>query len=283
MKLIAFARDGRRSIGVVRDDSVVDVTLRKPAWTTLVDVLRHDGLEELRSISQSAADYPLADVDLLKPINRPDKILCVGVNYRDRPGEYRDGADPPRYPSLFVRFPGSLVAHGDALIRPRESIELDYEGELAIVIGRAGRRIADAQARDYIAGFTVANDGSVRDWIRQGKFNVTPGKNFERSGSLGPWLVTADDVPDGPLRVRTTVNGELRQDATTDQMLFPIPHLIAYISSFCELSPGDLILTGTPSGAGARFYPPRYLVPGDVVEVDVSHVGTLINTVAADE
>ena len=179
-----------------------------------------------------------------------------------------------------MRFPDSLVAHRAPLIRPRESTDFDYEGELAIVIGRAGRRIAEAQARDHIAGFTVANDGSVRDWIRHGKFNVTPGKNFEASGSLGPWLVTADEVPDEPLRVRTTVNGELRQDATTDQMLFPIPHLIAYISSFCTLLPGDLILTGTPAGAGARFDPPRYLVPGDVVEVDVSHVGTLVNVVA---
>jgi len=283
MKLIAFTRNGRRSIGIVQGDGVVDIGLRKPEWTTLVDVLRNDGLWELRSIAQSAADYRLADVGLLKPIERPDKILCVGVNYRDRPGEYHDGADPPRYPSLFVRFPGSLVPHGAALIRPRESLQLDYEGELAIVIGRAGRRIAAAQARDFIAGFTVANDGSVRDWIRHGKFNVTPGKNFERSGSLGPWLVTADDVPDEPLRVQTTVNGDLRQDATTDQMLFPIPQLIAYISSFCELLPGDLILTGTPTGAGARFDPPRYLVPGDRVEVSVSHVGTLANTVAADE
>jgi 2-keto-4-pentenoate hydratase/2-oxohepta-3-ene-1,7-dioic acid hydratase in catechol pathway len=268
MKVIAFDRQGRRSVGIVKGDGVVDVGLRKPAWTTVVDVLQRNGLSELQRLSQSAADYALSDVELLKPIDRPDKILCVGVNYRDRPGEYRDGADPPRYPSLFVRFPGSLVAHGTALIRPRESIELDYEGELAVVIGRAGRRIAESQARE---------------WIRHGKFNVTPGKNFERSGALGPWLVTADDVPVEPLRVRTTVNGDLRQDATTDQMLFPIPRLIAYISSFCELLPGDVILTGTPSGAGARFDPPQYLVPGDRVEVDVSHIGTLVNTVAGDE
>src|SRR5262245_21649200 len=132
MKLIAFTRDGRRSIGVVDGDRVVDVTLRKPAWTTLVDVLQRDGLEELRSMPTSVADYALADVELLKPIERPDKILCVGVNYRDRPGEYHDGADVPRYPSLFVRFPGSLVAHGAHVIRPPESIELDYEGELAL-------------------------------------------------------------------------------------------------------------------------------------------------------
>jgi 2-keto-4-pentenoate hydratase/2-oxohepta-3-ene-1,7-dioic acid hydratase in catechol pathway len=283
MRVIAFARNGRRSIGLLQGNRVIDVTARKAACATLVDVLRSDGLSELQSISQSAADYAFDDVELLKPIDRPDKILCVGVNYRDRPGEYRDGTEPPRYPSLFVRFPGSLVAHGADLVRPRESIQLDYEGELAIVIGRAGRRIAEAQAHDFIAGFTVANDGSVRDWIRHGRFNVTPGKNFERSGSLGPWLVTTDDVPDEPLKVRTTVNGDLRQDATTDQMLFPIPFLIAYISSFCELLPGDVIFTGTPSGAGARFDPPRYLVPGDRVEVDVSHVGTLVNTVAGDE
>jgi 2-keto-4-pentenoate hydratase/2-oxohepta-3-ene-1,7-dioic acid hydratase in catechol pathway len=280
MKLIAFSEKGRRSIGIVREAGVIDIGRHRRGWTTIVDVLRAGGLRDLQSIAESPADLALADVELLKPIDRPDKILCVGVNYRDRPAEYRDGAEPPRYPSLFVRFPDSLVAHRAPLLRPRESTDFDYEGELAIVIGRAGRRIAEAEARDHIAGFTVANDGSVRDWIRHGKFNVTPGKNFEGSGSLGPWLVTADDVPDAPLRVRTTVNGELRQDATTDQMLFPIPHLIAYISSFCTLLPGDLILTGTPAGAGARFEPPRYLAPGDVVEVDVTHVGTLVNVVA---
>ena len=283
MKLAAFRLHGRRSIGIVRDDGVVDVSRRMPGLTDLVEVLRQGGLTALESLASSAPDHALADVEILKPIERPDKILCVGVNYRDRPGEYRDGAEPPRYPSLFVRFPDSLVAHGADLIRPRESMELDYEGELAIVIGRAGRRVTEAHARDLIAGFSVANDGSVRDWMRHGKFNVTQGKNFERSGALGPWLVTADEVPDVPLRIQTFVNGELRQDATTDQMLFPIPHLISYITSFCTLQPGDVILTGTPTGAGARFDPPRYLAPGDVVKVDVSHVGTLVNTVAADE
>lgn len=283
MKLIGFRHQGRRSVGIVRDGGVIDAGLRTPGWTDLVDVLRQDGLTALETMASSAPDHAIADVEIGKPLERPGKILCVGVNYRDRPGEYRDGAEPPRYPSLFVRFPDSLVAHGAGLIRPRESMELDYEGEVAIVIGRAGRRVTEAQARDLIAGFTVANDGSVRDWMRHGKFNVTQGKNFERTGSLGPWLVTSDEIPAEPLRLKTTVNGELRQDATTDQMLFPIPHLISYISTFCTLQPGDVILTGTPTGAGARFDPPRYLVPGDVVTVDVSHVGTLVNTVTADD
>jgi 2-keto-4-pentenoate hydratase/2-oxohepta-3-ene-1,7-dioic acid hydratase in catechol pathway len=283
MKLVAFQREGRRSIGIVRENGIVDVTKRVPSLTTLVDVLRGGGLAALEAIAESQADCTLDEVELLKPIERPDKILCVGVNYRDRPGEYRDGAEAPRYPSLFVRFPDSLVPHRADLIRPRESREFDYEGELAVVIGRSGRRIAEAHARDCIAGFTVANDGSVRDWLRHGKFNVTQGKNFDRSGSIGPWIVTTDAMPAGPLRVRTRVNGEERQNDTTDRLLFPFDYLISYLSTFTTLEPGDMILTGTPNGAGARFNPPKWLIPSDVVEVDVSGIGVLSNAVADEQ
>jgi len=168
-------------------------------------------------------------------------------------------------------------------VRPRESEQLDYEGELVVVIGNGGRRIAKDQALTHVLGYSCANEGSVRDWLRHSKFNVTQGKNFDRSGAIGPYLVTAEEVGDAPLRVTTRVNGEVRQDDTSDRMIFPIPYLISYLSAFCSLEPGDVILTGTPSGAGARFDPPRYLQPGDIVEVEISRVGTLHNTVVDDD
>ena len=164
-------------------------------------------------------------------------------------------------------------------MRPPESKQLDYEGEIALVIGRKGRRIAESDATTHIAGYTICNEGTIRDWLRHGKFNVTPGKNFERSGSLGPWVVTSDEIGMAPMRVITRVNGEVRQDETTDRMIFPISFLVSYISRFCTLEPGDIIVTGTPTGAGARFDPPRFLVPGDVVEVEVPRIGTLRNGV----
>jgi 5-carboxymethyl-2-hydroxymuconate isomerase len=174
------------------------------------------------------------------------------------------------------------VAHGAPVVRPRESEQLDYEGEIALVIGRGGRRIAENAAPEHVFGYSCANEGSVRDWLRHSKFNVTQGKNFDRSGSLGPWIVTADEVGSEPLRVATRVNSELRQDDTSVRMLFPMPYLISYLSTFCALEAGDVILSGTPAGAGARLDPPRYLKPGDRVEVEVSRVGVLHNTVVDD-
>jgi 5-carboxymethyl-2-hydroxymuconate isomerase len=168
-------------------------------------------------------------------------------------------------------------------VRPRESEQLDYEGEIVIVIGKGGRRIPEASALSHVFGYSCANEGSVRDWLRHSKFNVTQGKNFDRSGSIGPYLVTADEVGAEAIRVTTRVNAEVRQDDTSDRMIFKMPYLIHYISTFCTLEPGDVILTGTPSGAGARFDPPRYLKPGDRVDVEISRVGVLSNTVVDDE
>jgi 2-keto-4-pentenoate hydratase/2-oxohepta-3-ene-1,7-dioic acid hydratase in catechol pathway len=177
----------------------------------------------------------------------------------------------------------SFSAHGEPILRPRESVQLDYEGEVVLVIGRGGRRIPRESAMSHVFGYSGANEGSVRDWLRHARFNVTPGKNFDRSGSIGPYVVTADEAGTAPLRVITRVNGEIRQDDTTDRMIFPMDFLIHYISTFCTLEPGDIILTGTPSGAGARFDPPRYLRPGDVVEVEISRVGLLRNEVRDDD
>ncbi len=227
----------------------------------------------------AAPDLALDAVEFLPPVPVPDKIVCVGVNYADRNTEYKD-LDVPKYPNIFLRTPGSFVGHRAALLRPPESPQLDYEGEAAIIIGTGGRRIARERALAHIAGLTCMNEGTIRDWTRHGTFNVTQGKNFDRSGAIGPWLVTADELAGyDDLKVMTRVNGETRQNDTTAHLVFPFAALIAYISTWTELKPGDVIATGTPIGAGARFKPPRYLVPGDVVEVEVAGVGILANPV----
>jgi 2-keto-4-pentenoate hydratase/2-oxohepta-3-ene-1,7-dioic acid hydratase in catechol pathway len=237
-----------------------------------------------RSIAALAQnDYGLDDVRVLSPIGRHSRYFCIGVNYPDRNEEYKDGSERPTYPSLFMRSHTSFSAPGEPIVRPRESDQLDYEGEIVLVIGSGGRRISQESALSHVFGYTCANEGSVRDWLRHSKFNVTQGKNFDRSGSIGPWVVTADEVGPAPLRVTTRVNGEVRQDDTSDRMLFSISYLISYLSTFCTLESGDVILSGTPSGAGARFDPPRYLKPGDVVEVEVRRVGLLSNTVIDDD
>lgn len=282
MKLATFeARGGRVSYGIVRNDGVIDAGARlAKQFPDLRAVLSAGALGQLSALEvQASPDFALSEVRLLKPIPNPGKILCVGVNYPERAAEYKDNPDAPKYPSIFVRFPASLVAHDEPIVRPPESPQLDYEGEVALVIGRKGRRVKESDALAHVAGYTICNEGTIRDWLRHGKFNVTPGKNFERTGAMGPWLLTADEIGSRPMRIVTRVNGEVRQDDTTDRMIFPIPFLIPYVSRFCTLEPGDILVTGTPTGAGARFDPPRYLVPGDAVEVEVSGIGVLRNRV----
>ncbi|HXP29825.1 MAG TPA: fumarylacetoacetate hydrolase family protein [Stellaceae bacterium] len=283
MRLLTYRHKGRVSLGAVAADGIVDLGNRlRSELRGLREILAADALDEVRRVAEAAApEIPLGEIEYLPPIADPDKILCVGVNYANRNAEYRDNSELPKYPSLFMRTRGSFVGHEAPIIRPHESEQLDYEGEIVLVIGRGGRRIPREQALRHIAGLTIMNEGSVRDWARHGKFNVTQGKNFERSGAIGPWLVTADSCPDlGCLRVTTRVNGETRQDDTVQSLIFPFDYLINYISTFTELKPGDVISTGTPVGAGARFDPPRWLKPGDVVEVAVSGIGTLSNPVA---
>ena len=283
MKLLTFRSADRVSWGALVADGIVDLGARFGArFPTLRDAIAAEALGELAAAIKSAkADIPLASARPMLPIPNPEKIICVGVNYANRNEEYRDGSERPKYPSLFYRAPRSFAAHGEAIWRPRESEQLDYEGEIALVIGRPGRRIAREAALSHIAGFTCLNEGTLRDWLRHGKFNVTQGKNFDRSGAIGPWLATPDEI--GALdrmRVTTRVNGETRQDDTVASMIFPFEYLLNYISTFTTLVPGDVIATGTPTGAGARFDPPRWLRPGDRVEVEVSGIGTLANTIA---
>jgi len=280
VKLATFAAGTRVSYGIVTGAGLVDAGARLAA--TLPDLpsaLRANALDQVAALSDAAADFRLDEVKLLKPIVRPGKTVCVGVNYAGRNAEYKDAADQQKYPSLFLRIPESFVAHQEPLIRPPESSQLDYEGELAVIIGREGRRIPSSAAMQHVAGYTVCNEGTVRDWCRHGKFNVTAGKNFAHSGSMGPFFVTKDEIGEGPLRVVTRVNGDVRQDETTDRLIFSIPALVSYISTFCTLEPADVIVTGTPTGAGVRFDPPRFLVAGDRVDVEVPAVGTLTNTV----
>jgi 2-keto-4-pentenoate hydratase/2-oxohepta-3-ene-1,7-dioic acid hydratase in catechol pathway len=282
MKLASYDHNGRASWGVVTDDvRIIDVRPRLPRFHTLLDVLRADALEEVReTIIDVRPDFKVGEVELLPPVLAPEKILCIGVNYANRNEEYKDQSELPKYPSMFFRTPGSFVGNGQNLIRPPESEQLDYEGEIVLVIGKECHRIAASQAAEHIAGYTLCNEGTIRDWLRHAKFNVTQGKNFDRSGSLGPWMVTADEIEYGrPMHLTTRVNGEIRQDDTTANLIFDFGALLSYITTFTTLKPGDMIVSGTPTGAGARFDPPKWLKPGDLVEVTVAEIGTLSNGV----
>ena len=282
MRLASFKANGRTSYGAVTGDgSIVDLGRKLAKYPSLLDVFRAGALGEARAAATGPADFQIKDVELLPPILSPEKNICVGINYPDRAAEYKGSVDAPKYPNLFCRFPTSLVGAEQPIIRPKVSDKFDYEGEIVLVIGKVGRHVPQEQALAMIGGFTLGNEGSVRDWLRHGSLNVTQGKNFDKSGSLGPWVVTTDEVdPAKPLRVTTTVNGELRQDDTTDRLTWGFAWLISYISTFATLKPGDYIWTGTPTGAGVHRNPPVWLKPGDVVEVASPQIGVLRNTVA---
>ncbi len=268
--------------GAVMDAGLIAISPLFPDWPTLREVIAAGALPRLADAA--AARAPTHDPGAVTfdiPVPSPEKIICVGVNFPDRNAEYKDGQDAPPNPSLFVRFPRSFTGHSRPLIRPPESHQLDYEGEIAVVIGKPGRRIAERDALTHVAALTLCNEGTLRDWVRHAKFNVTQGKNFDASGSLGPWLVPfLDEGQIADIRLTTRVNGELRQDDRTSRMIFPFRRIIAYVSTFTTLVPGDIIVCGTPTGAGARLDPPVWLRPGDVVEVTADGIGTLMNTVA---
>ncbi len=282
MKFVTCRHGNRTTWGAVTQDGegVVDLGRRLPDIADLTSALETGSLDKARdAASWAEADFTLSEVVFERTIPRPKKIFCIGVNYGGRNTEYTDSSSSTK-PSVFVRFPESLTGHDQGLIRPPESEQLDYEGEIVAVIGRRGRRIAQEDAREHIAGLTLGNEGTIRDWLRHGKFNVTQGKNWEKSGSMGPWLVTLDEIGEfEDLRLQTRVNGELRQDDTPATMAYPIEYQIEYLSTFITLEPGDVIYTGTPTGAGARLDPPVWLVPGDVVEVSVEGIGILRNTI----
>ena len=285
MRFLTFSKDDQESWGVITDQGIIDLGQR--VGGSLHAVLQDGKLEAMKELAAGLeADFPSEGVRYLPPIRTPEKIACVGVNYANRNAEYKDGSEAPKFPSLFMRTADSLTGHDQPLVRPPESHQLDYEGEIVIIIGKEGRRIAEDDAYEHIAGLTIMNEGTLRDWVRHAKFNVTQGKNFVHSGAIGPWMVTADEFTAEQfenMRVTTTVNGEVRQDDTTASMMFPFKYILSYFSKFYHLKPGDVIATGTPNGAGARFDPPRYLAPGDVVEVEVEGVGLLSNGVIDEQ
>lgn len=279
MKFSTYTSGGDTFYGAATEQGMIAVSPDFPQWPSLLDVVQADGLADL---GVAARGKPVTHTDFEYEMVLPNarRILCVGVNFPDRNAEYKDGSDTPKYMSLFPRFASGFTGHNRPLIRPPENETLDYEGEVAIVIGKAGRRISQEDAYDHIAALTICNEGTIRDWVRHAKFNVTQGKNWDRSAALGPWLVPFTDPAQlDDARIITRVNGEIRQDDVLARMMHPVRREIEYISTFMTLEPGDIIVTGTPTGSGARLDPPQFLKPGDVVEIEVEGIGILRNTV----
>lgn len=271
MKLLSFAADGKDWFGALRDDGVVTLN-DKVAQPNLGAALAAGAIDRMRDIAQRAApDRKLSAVKFLPVIPRPGKILCAGINYRSHAAEM--ARELPKQPSMFIRFADTLVGHGGELIRPLVSDHFDFEGELALVIGKGGRHIAAEHALEHVAGYTCFVDGSVRDYQ---KFSVTSGKNFPGTGPLGPWLVTRDEISDpGRLTLTTRLNGKEVQHATTDLLIYSIPQIIAFCSDFTALAPGDVISTGTPEGVGHGRKPPLWMKAGDTLEVEITGIGVL--------
>lgn len=274
MKLASFKAGDRESWGLVEDNVVRDLGGR---FADLKAALAADALGDLAGLAKDAPRIEVAQLAWLPVIPRPDKILCIGINYAMHREE--TGRSETAYPTVFTRFASSQVGHGAPIVRPRVSQQLDYEGELAVVIGKSGRAIAKEAALGHVAGVAAYNDASVRDW-QSHTTQFTPGKNFPATGAFGPWLTTLDETGDlSALRLSTRVNGETVQDASVADMIFSVPELIAYCSTFTELVPGDVIITGTPGGVGSKRVPPLWLKHGDLVEVEISNVGILANPV----
>lgn len=278
MRLLSFIRpDGSPACGAVLPGGVADLTARLGV-ASLRALLAGGRLAEARAVT--AVDWPLEGLRFAPVIPDPDKIICVGLNYRDHVAE--TGRTVTEKPALFARFAGSQVGHGQPMIRPRVSERFDYEGELAVIIGTGGRHIAAADALRHVAGYACYNEGSVRDW-QMHTSQFLAGKTFAGTGAFGPWMVTADEIPDpAALTLETRVNGQVVQHTTTDLMITPVPRLIEYISTVLPLLPGDVIVSGTPGGVGAKRTPPLWLRPGDVAEVEISGIGLLRNPVEAE-
>ncbi|WP_200302828.1 fumarylacetoacetate hydrolase family protein [Streptomyces adelaidensis] len=284
MRLVTYRHNGRTGFGRLTGDgdAVIECgPLVNPGLGSIRDVLAEGALDHVRDVTEGrTGEVKLADVQLLPPVPDPAKILCAGVNYRT----HREETARPQnaFPTIFPRYADSQVGHDQPLVRPAETEAFDYEGELAVVMGRGGRRIPAEDAFAYIAGYSCYQDGSVRDWQRHSGQWIT-GKTFPATGGFGPALVTADEVPDvSVLQLVSRVNGEVRQSAGVGDLLFSIPELIAYVSTFTPLAPGDVIVTGTPGGVGLFREPPVFLQPGDVLEVEISGIGTLRNPVVKE-
>jgi 2-keto-4-pentenoate hydratase/2-oxohepta-3-ene-1,7-dioic acid hydratase in catechol pathway len=281
MKLISFLNQGAASYGILEGTRISDIgKVLREQCPDLKGLLGRDILKAATEARASAPSLDLAQVELLPPVPNPAKIFCIGHNYE----EHRVETARPKttFPAVFLRFADTLVAHGQTPWIPESSVEIDYEGEMAVVIGRGGRHISKEQALQHVAGYSCFNDISVRDWQRHTS-QFTPGKNFPRTGGFGPWIVTADEISNPQeLELSTRLNGQTMQHASTAQMIFPVDELVAYISSFTPLYPGDIIASGTPGGVGARRDPQIFMKAGDVVEVEIASLGTLRLTMAKE-
>lgn len=273
MKLASYRADGKPAFGAVVGDGLVTLSERlKGRFRNLRHALEMGGLPELRQVAQGAKpDRKLSDVRLQAVIPKPRKILCVGINYKSHAAE--SGHDAPALPNIFTRFSDTLAGHEGQMVKPRASNNFDFEGELALIIGRGGRAINAKDALSHVAGYTCFCDGSARDFT---KYSLVASKNFPRTGPLGPWMVTTDEIPDpSKLVLKTRLNGQEMQKSGTDMLIHDIPAIIAFCSKFTELSPGDVIATGTPEGIGGKRTPPVWMKDGDVLEVEISNIGTL--------
>jgi 2-keto-4-pentenoate hydratase/2-oxohepta-3-ene-1,7-dioic acid hydratase in catechol pathway len=280
MKLVSFATHEGPSFGVVQGHSVFDLGKRlNGRYADLKALIAADALWEVtRAVNDASGDYSLAEVTLLPVIPNPEQIFCVGLNYAEHVKE--TNREMTENPVIFMRVPASQVGSGQPMLRPPESTQFDYEGEIAVIIGKGGRRITEQDAWNHIAGYACYNDGSVRDWQRHtGQWG--PGKNFYRTGAFGPWMVTSDEIkPNATMTLVTRLNGQEVQRATTEMLIHGIAKQIAYLSTFTPLSPGDVIVTGTPGGVGAKRNPPLFMKAGDIAEVEVDLIGTLSNVIA---
>ncbi|WP_315798855.1 MULTISPECIES: fumarylacetoacetate hydrolase family protein [unclassified Bradyrhizobium] len=279
MRFASFTIDNASTWGLVEGTDIADLgAILRDRFPDLKSAIAADALKEAAAAASGARRYPLSAITFLPVIPNPDKILCIGLNYETHRKE--TGRSEVENPTVFGRFANSQTGHLTDIIRPRVSTDLDFEGELAVVIGKPGRYIPRSEAWQHIAGYACYNEGSVRDFQRH-THQFTPGKNFPATGAFGPWLVTSDEIDDlGPLRLQTRLNGEVVQDATISQMIFDIPRQIEYCSSFTRLEPGDVIATGTPGGVGSRRTPPLWMKPGDIVEVEIDKIGLLRNGIA---
>lgn len=279
MKVVSFVRNGKSSYGVVVGEGIVDVGAKLGSkYADLAAVLKAGALAEVEAAAKgAAADLPYQGTTLLPVVPNPGKIICVGVNYDEHRREM--GREPPGHPTIFVRFPESQVAHDQPLLKPAESDKLDYEAELAVIIGKRGYKVSEDDAFSIVAGYACYNDGSVRDWqTHTGQF--TPGKNFVATGGFGPWMVTADEIPDAQkLAIQSRLNGQVMQSSNTELMTFNIRKIIKYVTTFTPLEPGDVIATGTPGGVGTKRNPPVYMKDGDIIEIEIEKVGLLRNPV----
>jgi 2-keto-4-pentenoate hydratase/2-oxohepta-3-ene-1,7-dioic acid hydratase in catechol pathway len=285
MKLVAYRSESGLRAAAARDGGYVDLNRADsgvPACIKQLLAQGPEGLERARAAMESGEPMPADGVRLAAPIPSPEKVICVGVNYADHARE--SGMEPPDEPVIFCKFPTTVRAHGDPIVLPRLSRQVDYEAELVVVIGVGGRHIAKGRAREHVAAYCCGNDVSARDWQhhKPGRQWLL-GKSFDSFAPFGPALTTADEIDDpGRLAIRLRLNGQVMQDSNTDQLIFPVDELVAYVSGVCTLSPGDVIFTGTPPGVGAARTPPVWLKPGDVVEVDIERLGILRNPVVAE-